>query len=77
MSKSAKKIEELSYELAFTELEGIVAVLEFEGRSLDESILLYERGQALAQYCSGLLEQAELKVRLLNGGAPADFAEEA
>ncbi|MCX6069050.1 MAG: exodeoxyribonuclease VII small subunit [Chloroflexi bacterium] len=77
MSPSSKIMEELTYEAAFTELESIVAALEGESRPLDESIGLFERGQALAKYCSTLLQKAELKVRQLNGDDLADFEGEA
>jgi exodeoxyribonuclease VII small subunit len=77
MSPSLKKVEELTYEAAFTELETIVAALEGESRPLDESISLYERGQALARHCSALLEKAELKVRQLSGDGLVDFETEA
>jgi len=73
MSPSLKKVQELTYETAFAELETIVAALEAEGRSLDESLSLYERGQALAAHCAALLEKAELKVRQLSGDGLADF----
>jgi len=58
-------IETLSYEMAFTELEKIVAQLEAGQDSLEESIALYERGQVLARRCSDLLDQAELRVKRL------------
>lgn len=77
MSPSSKKVEELTYEAAFTELETIVAALEGESRPLDESISLYERGQALAKYCAVLLEKAELKVRQLSGEGLEEFETEA
>ena len=77
MSPSSKKVEELTYETAFTELETIVAALEGESRPLDESIGLYERGQALAKHCAALLEKAELKVRQLSGDGLVDFEAEA
>jgi exodeoxyribonuclease VII small subunit len=67
MSMSSKKVEEMSFEEAFGELNGLVAALEEEGRPLDEAIGLYERGQALARHCAAMLEKAELKVRQLNG----------
>ena len=77
MSPSSKKIvEELTYEAAFTELETIVAALEGESRPLDESISLYERGQALSKHCAALLEKAELKVRQLSGDDLVDFEAE-
>jgi exodeoxyribonuclease VII small subunit len=58
-------IQALSYEQAFAELESIVAGLEANQKSLDESLSLYERGQALAAHCAGLLDQAELRVQRL------------
>jgi exodeoxyribonuclease VII small subunit len=73
MSPSSKKLEDLSYEAAFAELESIVTILEGESRMLDESIKLYERGQVLAAYCAALLEKAELRVRQLSGDNLTDF----
>ena len=73
MSPSLIKVETLSYEAAFTELEAIVAALEAEGHALEESLGLYERGQALAAHCSALLEKAELKVRQLGPDGLTDF----
>lgn len=58
-------VEELSYEVAFVELEQIVNRLETETLSLEESLTLYERGQALSKRCSSLLESAELRVQQL------------
>ena len=62
-----KKIEEMSYEAAFDELEKIVATLENEQRALDESMSLFERGQSLSKRCTLLLADAELKVKQLSG----------
>ena len=73
MSPSLKKVEGLTYEAAFKELEEIVAALEAEGNPLDESLGLYERGQALAAHCSTLLEKAELKVRQLGADGLSDL----
>jgi exodeoxyribonuclease VII small subunit len=67
MSVSSKKVEEMSFEEAFAELNDLVQALEEEGRPLDKAITTYERGQALARHCAAMLEKAELKVRLLNG----------
>jgi len=71
-----KKIEELSYEDALAELEEIVAALEDEQNRLEDSIKLFERGQALAARCSELLEAAQLKVKQLAGDDVIDFEEE-
>jgi exodeoxyribonuclease VII small subunit len=61
----------LSYEQAFQELEQIVEKLESNQGTLDESMGLFERGQKLSQYCTTLLEAAELKVQQLAPTAPA------
>ena len=60
-----KAIEELTFEEAFAELEETVRKLETGGLSLEESLALYERGQALAGHCGRQLDEAELKVRQL------------
>ena len=72
-----KAVEELTYEEALAELEGIVEALEGEQNPLDEAMKLFERGQALIVRCGGLLETAQLKVQKLAGESLADFAEEA
>ncbi|MBI1793463.1 MAG: exodeoxyribonuclease VII small subunit [Chloroflexi bacterium] len=74
-SSAPKSVENLSYEEAFAELEKIVAALEGEQKSLDESMSLYERGQALVKRCAELLDQAELKVRQLSGNELTGFEE--
>ena len=67
MAKNTKKeIDSLTYEQALLELEEIVNQLEGDSPSLEESLELFERGQALSKRCAGLLEQAELKIKQLN-----------
>lgn len=66
-------LDQLSYEQALAELEEIVAILEAEERPLDTALALFERGQALARYCAGLLDQAELKVKQISGEDLTDF----
>ena len=66
-------IDEMTYEQAFHELEAVVTALETEKQSLDESMQLFERGQALARRCMDLLDKAELKVRQLSGTELVDF----
>lgn len=77
-NKTEKPVEELSYEEALAELEGIVSVLEGDAsrNKLDDSIKLFERGQALAERCSVLLEAAELKVKKVAGDVLVPFEEE-
>ena len=74
--KSEKPVEDLSYEEAMTELDAIVESLEGEQSALDESMKLFERGQALAARCSELLEAAQLKVQKLAGDSLFPFEEE-
>jgi exodeoxyribonuclease VII small subunit len=57
--------ETLSFEDAFQELDDLVHQLEDGALSLDDSLALFERGQALAARCQQLLETAELKVQQL------------
>ena len=60
------KTETLTFEQAFAELEETVRKLEAGGLTLEESLALFERGQALAARCSTQLDEAELKVRQLS-----------
>ena len=73
--KAEKDVEELTYEAALAELEEIVSALEAEQNQLEESIKLFERGQALASRCSVLLEAAELKVKQVAGDEIIPFEE--
>jgi exodeoxyribonuclease VII small subunit len=68
------KIKDLTFEQAFVELEEVVRKLEAGGLTLEESLDLFERGQALAAHCNVQLDQAELKVRQLapEGIVPLD-----
>jgi exodeoxyribonuclease VII small subunit len=61
-------IEQLSFERALKELEAIVGRLERGDVELEESISIYERGDALKAHCDRLLKQAEAKVERLTFG---------
>ena len=58
-------IKDLSFEKALKELESIVGRLERGDVELEESINIYERGEALKNHCDRLLKQAEAKVEKL------------
>lgn len=75
-AQKEKPIEEMSYEEALIELEEIVSALEGEQNRLEDSIKLFERGQALASRCGALLEAAELKVKKVAGDDLLPFEEE-
>jgi len=77
-SSTPKPVKDLTYEEALAELEGIVAALEGDASQnpLEESIKLFERGQALVARCGELLEAAELKVKQVAGESLIPFDEE-
>jgi len=64
MAKKAtnEDVQALSFEQAMQELEQIVDRLERGDVELEESITIYERGEALKARCDALLKQAEAKV---------------
>jgi exodeoxyribonuclease VII small subunit len=67
-------IRTMSFEQALEALERIVDDLEKGDVPLDQSIRIYERGEALKKHCDTLLKAAEDKVekiRLSRDGTPA------
>lgn len=66
MKNKFKDVVELSYEDAYNELLALVESLESSEHPLDETMILFERGQVLSQHCTRLLEKAELKIRQLS-----------
>ncbi|MEM5502181.1 exodeoxyribonuclease VII small subunit [Ahrensia kielensis] len=58
----------LSFERALKELEGIVDRLERGDVELEESITIYERGEALRNRCDALLKSAEMKIEKIKAG---------
>lgn len=66
-------IRKMSFEQALEALEEIVENLERGDVPLDQSIRIYERGEALKKHCDALLKAAEDKVekiRLSRDGTP-------
>ncbi len=55
-------LDDLSFEAAYTELEGIVMQLDTGDLPLEDSVTLFERGKKLSEYCQRLLDQAELRI---------------
>ncbi len=62
-------IDSLSFETALKELEGIVSRLEQGDVDLEDSITLYERGQALKSHCEKKLKAAEGRLEKIVLGA--------
>lgn len=66
-------ITTLSFEQALKQLEAIVENLERGDVPLEQSIDIYERGEALKKHCEKLLKVAEAKVekiQLSQEGSP-------
>ncbi len=72
-SPDAPALEEMSFEQSLKELEDIVSRLEQGNVELEQSIAIYERGEALRKHCDDLLKRAEAKVEKITldaTGAP-------
>lgn len=62
MTAETSTVTALSFEQAVSELENIVARLERGDVPLDQSIEIYERGEALKKHCEALLNAAEARI---------------
>jgi len=63
---------ELSYEDARAELVDVVRQLEAGGTTLEESLALWERGEALATICQGWLDGARARLEAVLDPAEGD-----
>jgi exodeoxyribonuclease VII small subunit len=74
------EIAELPFEKALAQLEEIVAKLESGKVDLEQSIAIYEKGQALKDHCEKQLKDAETRIEKITlkpdgkplGTAPLD-----
>jgi exodeoxyribonuclease VII small subunit len=64
--------EQLGYEQARDELADVVAKLEAGGLSLEDSLALWERGEALAKICDRHLAGARERVEAALAAADKD-----
>lgn len=62
-------VDQLSFESALRELEDIVGRLEQGEVDLEDSIALYERGQALKLHCEKKLKAAEGRLEKIVQGS--------
>jgi exodeoxyribonuclease VII small subunit len=62
-------VGQMSFEAALKELESIVSRLEQGEVDLEDSIVLYERGQALKAHCETKLKAAEGRLEKIVHGA--------
>ena len=67
-------VKKLSFEKALAELEQIVQKLERGDVALEESVAIYERGEALKRRCEELLRQAEARVEKITTDASGQAA---
>jgi exodeoxyribonuclease VII small subunit len=80
-SQTDGDVGQLPFERAIEELETIVRRLEDGKVPLEESVAIYERGEALKRRCEDLLRQAEARVEKITldaagkptGAEPLDF----
>ena len=71
-NQTEAEIAQLSFERAIEELESIVRRLEDGKVPLEESVAIYERGEALKHRCEDLLRQAEARVQRITLDASGD-----
>jgi exodeoxyribonuclease VII small subunit len=69
MAAKTDDIKAMSFEAALAELEDIVARLEAGKVDLEESIRIYERGEALKAHCAARLAEAEARIEKITLGA--------
>lgn len=60
--------KEPTFEAALSRLEEIVRALDGGDAPLDQSLALFEEGVGLVKLCSGKLDAAEQRVRILTKG---------
>jgi len=77
LSDPHSDVAALPFEKAMQELEDIVGKLEKGAAPLEDSVKLYERGNALKKRCEHLLAAAEAKIEKITlsaAGAPTGTA---
>ncbi|MDT3767839.1 exodeoxyribonuclease VII small subunit [Gleimia hominis] len=61
-NNQAPEVEQLSYEAARDELVSIVRKLEGGQAPLEQTLALWERGEALARHCESILDSAQARM---------------
>src|ERR1700724_2078748 len=67
-------VKRVSFERAIEDLEAIVKRLEDGKVPLEESVAIYERGEALKRRCEELLRQAEARVEKITTNASGEVS---
>ncbi len=68
MDEQAPGIGDMSFEQALKALEDVVRQLEGGEVPLEESIGLYERGEALRRHCQARLDAAQARIEKIVAG---------
>lgn len=68
MAEDGPDISAMSFEEALRSLEEVVRRLEGGEVPLDESIALYERGEALRRHCQARLDAAQERIEKIVAG---------
>ncbi|MCI7512766.1 exodeoxyribonuclease VII small subunit [Schaalia hyovaginalis] len=72
MATDLPEVSTLGYEQARDELVGIVRALESGQAPLEDTLALWERGEALASHCRSILDSAQERLASAQGaGGPA------
>ena len=66
--ESVPDLANIPFEKALAELEEIVRRLERGDVPLEDSIAIYERGEALKKHCETLLKRAEARIEKITLG---------
>ena len=69
MAETAPNSPDMSFEDALRALEDVVRKLESGEVPLDDSITLYERGEALRKHCQARLDAASARIERIVAGA--------
>ncbi|MCX7865000.1 MAG: exodeoxyribonuclease VII small subunit [Novosphingobium sp.] len=72
MADETPDISAMSFEEALRALEQIVRKLESGEVPLDDSISLYERGEALRKHCQARLDAAQARIERIVTGATGE-----
>ena len=72
MAEGSTDISGLSFEDALRALEDVVRKLESGEVPLDQSIDLYERGEALRKHCQARLDAAQARIEKIVTGAAGE-----
>lgn len=66
----------ISFEESMKRLEQIVRIMEQGEASLDDSLKLFQEGTELVRNCTNLLDEAQLKVNLIQADSQGEPVEE-